>query len=192
MAQYTATTNPILLTVNENVSIRAVFEQLPPVTPTPTPTRGVSSTPAPSSTPAITPTPSPVFWKSCLDGKLTPGKPPTGYVSSTYSGESGGVCWTPTSQVGFSPGLDKLQFTYSRQSGLFPKPLNVTAQNPSNSLSYQVKFTTNNTYFTVNPPILKLSPGAQVPFTVSIKSDTINQLDDGNTAFALEVEITQV
>lgn len=177
------------LSVDKDTTYYAVFERIT-VTPTPTP----SITQTPRVTPGISPTPTPssVSWKSCIDGRINPGSPPVGYVQGIYLGESGGICWEPGTQIGFTPSLNNIEFTYQRGTASFPQPISFVAQNPSYSKSYRVNFSTNNTFFVVNPSVLNLPPRGQQRFTVSVKNDTINQIDDGKTGFGLQVEIIPV
>jgi hypothetical protein len=151
-----------------------------------------SVTPAPSSTPYPTPTPSPVMWRSCLTGNLSVGSPPTGYREVPYRGQGGGMCWEPVTDVGFVPSLDSLMFTYQRNSAAYPAPYNFTAQNPSYSLSYEVKLITNTELFTITPSIFMIPPRESKPFTVAINKPTINTFADGQTRFELSVEVRQI
>jgi hypothetical protein len=131
-------------------------------------------------------------WRSCADGILYEGVPPSDYVEDAFEGEGGGVCWRPTSEVGFIPSLNNIQFFYQRATPNFPEPLSFVAENTSNKFSYEVQFKTNNTFFVVSPSVLNLPPKTQQRFTISIENNTINQLDDGRTGFALQVETIPV
>jgi len=178
-----------------NIDFRAVAVPLPPGTQPPTPS------PSPTET-QITPTPSPSptetqitptqRWRSCIDGVLYSGGPPSEYILTNYTGAGGGQCWEPLTTVGFSPSLENIQFDYQRGSGNFPPAIQVLAQNPSYGTSYEVSLNTNQTYFTITPSKFVLPPRESTQVTIAINRSAINEIMDGQTTFGLNVSIEVV
>lgn len=155
----------------------------PPVeTPTPTPT----------ATPDPTPVPEVSRWRSCIDGELNDGVPPGEYVVRQYRGVVGGVCWEPTSTIGFNPSLNNVNFSYQRGSS-FPAPFEFEVENPSFSTSYLVTFETNTRYFTIIPRQVVVNPReVSEKINISVDVENIEQFGDGITNFNLEVSIEEV
>jgi hypothetical protein len=185
MATYSITTNPLVITIDENTEVRAVFEriQLPPE-------EGAAPTP-PADDPSE-PSPEIRQWRNCIDDKLELWPPPNGYREVSYGGASGGTCWEPVTEVGFDPSLSNLTFTYQRGTDVFPAPYYFKAQNPSTAISYRVAFSTNNTYFSITPAEFNIGPRETVNISVALNEPTIPQFGDGVTDFTLRLDITQI
>jgi hypothetical protein len=192
MAEFTTATNPLVISIDENTVIRAVFErvQLPPEEGAPPPPP--ADEPFPPSGPGPTPTPTVRQWRNCIDDKLETWPPPNGYREVPYSGASGGTCWEPITEVGFDPSISNLTFVYQRGTDAFPAPYYFKAQNPSTAISYRVKFSTNNTYFTITPAEFNIGPRESVNVSVSLNEPTIPDFGDGVTDFTLRLDITQI
>jgi hypothetical protein len=170
MAQFSSTTNPLVIQITENTTVRPVFEvvttDLPPIPPR--------------------------QWRNCITGTLQNWPPAAGYREVPFTGAGGGTCWEPTTEVGFTPSLANLQFTYRRGTSAFPTPQSFAAQNPSTSLSYRVSLSTNNTYFSITPSEFIIGPRGNVPFSISLNTSRLSEFGDGNTNFDLRVSITQL
>ena len=138
------------------------------------------------------PPPPPIVWRSCIDGSTSTGLPPTGYQQSQYLGAGGGECWEPAGTIGFTPSLNSIVFTHQRGSSLFPASYTFSAENPSYSLSYRVNIVTDPTLFVVTPASLLIPPRTSQTFTVGINPQQIDTFGDGQTAYALQVEIVQI
>jgi hypothetical protein len=178
-----------------------IFVTPPPVTgPTPPPATVVTPppifvTPPPvaATPPPVTPPPvAPQTWRSCIDGELYEGSPPQGYKISTYRGAGGGVCWEPSTEVGFNPSPDKANFIYQRGSSNFPNPFEFEVENPSFGVSYKINFETNSDYFNVTPREIRLEPQSKKQINVEVRRDRLENLGDGLTNFNLRVDIEEI
>lgn len=138
------------------------------------------------------PPPPPIIWRSCVDGSTNTGLPPAGYQQSQYLGAGGGECWEPAGTIGFTPSLNSIVFTHQRGTSLFPAPYTFSAENPSYSLSYRVNILTDPTLFVVTPASFLIPPRTSQTFTVGINPQQIDTFGDGQTAYALQVEIVQI
>jgi len=166
-------------TVTNNLSLFANFSQpdepAPPPPPTPTP-----PPPAPS-----------VTWRNCIDGSINEGSPPVGYRIASYRGAGGGVCWEPTTEIGFNPSPNSANFVYQRSSGQFPTPFEFYVENPSFGASYKVTFNTNTDFFVVTPREINIDPQSRVKVNIELKRTKIDELGDGLTNFDLQVDIVE-
>lgn len=159
--------------------------------PDPSPVPGPSVTPVASTIPVPTPTPSPVRWRSCVDGQLRDGTPPTAYRSANYQGAGGGICWEPSGDVGFEPDLGKaLTFMYQRGSKELPQPQTIIAVNPSYAITYNVTLETNPSV-TIQPRAFRLAPRGSQTFTVNVTPELLSQLGDGTSTLDLNIIIEQ-
>jgi hypothetical protein len=148
--------------------------------------------PIPPPEPPPPPPPPPVTWRSCIDGSINEGSPPRGYKISSYRGAGGGVCWEPSTEVGFNPSPERANFTYQRGSSSFPQPFEFFAENSSFGTSYKVTFNTNTDFFVVTPREFNIEPQSKQKINIEIKRDRIEQLGDGLTNFNLEVDIVEI
>lgn len=142
-----------------------------------------------------TPSPSPriitTTWRSC-DGEVHQGNPPAGYVSATYPGAGNGICWEPSSIVGFEPDLNTaLLFQYQRDSGNLPNPVTITARNPAQAVNYRVTLSTNEE-IEVTPKIFDLPAKGTKQFTVKVTKPLLDKLADGTSDIALNIDIQQI
>jgi hypothetical protein len=148
--------------------------------------------PSPTPTPTVTEGPPPT-WRNCTNGQVYDGTPPVDYRSAIYQGPGGGVCWTPTTQVGFVPNLQTaVEFTYRRNSGVFPPPVSVTAQNPSPVISYRVTINTDTNIQILPTNSFNLGPNENYNCTIGVNSSFYEQLGDGQTDFRLDVEVVEL
>jgi hypothetical protein len=165
----------------------------PTVGPTPPPTVPVTPPPVAITPPPVTPPPVAIpTWRSCIDGKLYEGTPPSGYRLSSYRGAGGGVCWEPSTDVGFNPSPDGANFTYQRGSSSFPTPFEFEVENPSFGLSYKITFQTNTDYFTVTPREITIDPQSKRKINIEPRRDRLENLGDGLTNFNLRVDIEEI
>jgi hypothetical protein len=176
---------PVVTTPPPVVSPPVTGPTPPPIFVTPPP---VAATPSPVTPPPI----APQTWRNCVDGKLYEGTPPQGYKISTYSGAGGGVCWEPSTEIGFNPSPDKANFIYQRGSSNFPNPFEFEVENPSFATSYKINFETNGDYFTVNPREIRLEPRSKRKINVEVRRDRLENLGDGLTNFNLRVDIEEI
>lgn len=176
-----------------------VIEGTPPPTPSEQryPDPSVTSTPVPSITPSTsvlitpTPTPTPIRWRSCVDGVLRDGTPPSAYRAATYQGAGGGVCWEPAGNVGFEPDLSQaLTFLYQRGTKQYPQPRTITAVNPSYAIPYSIKLQSNPNVI-IEPSVFRLGPRESRKFTVNVTPELLAQLGDGTSTLDLNIEIEQ-
>jgi hypothetical protein len=168
--------------------------QTPPPTAPPTPPPiFVTPPPVAPTPPPVTPPPvAPQTWRSCIDGELYEGSPPQGYKISTYRRAGGGVCWEPSTEVGFNPSPDKANFIYQRGSSNFPNPFEFEVENPSFGVSYKINFETNSDYFNVTPREIRLEPQSKKQINVEVRRDRLENLGDGLTNFNLRVDIEEI
>lgn len=161
-------------------------------TPTPTPTR--TPTPTPTRTPTPTPTPTPVpTWRSCIDGKLKNGFPPDDYVLRQFLGPIGGVCYEPSTFIGFNPSLDNIRYIYQRGSSQFPRSFEFEITNPSAAISYLINFEVDTKLFEVVPRRLTVGPReTSQKINISVRRDNINEFGDGITNFDLKVNVEEI
>ena len=152
----------------------------PFVTPTPSITPPVSRTPAPS--------PTPITWRDCISGVVNIGRAPSGYREVNYP--TGGTCWEPVSEVGFTPSLsDALLFIHER-GGPLPTSKKITATNPSYGKAYRVSLATDE-HITITPNSFIVPPRQSVDFVVSITYDLVNKLGDGSSVLRMDVTISE-
>jgi hypothetical protein len=132
-------------------------------------------------------------WRSCIDGNLRDGTPPSDQVQRTYNGAGGGVCWEPVTTVGFEPNLAAaFNFTYKRGTSQYPSAVRVRASNPSYAVTYRVKLETNNKIkLNDGNGILSftLPPRGTYDFTLNVSAELYEQLGDGSSTLSLNVEI---
>ena len=146
----------------------------------------------PVTTPPVT-TPPATTWINCIDNSVNTGTPPTGYrLTSVRQGNTQFVCYEPSTQIGFTPSLNNLEFTYTQRSPNYPTPITVQAQNPSYGSSYSVHFTVDTTYFTVTPNVLRIPPRETKTFTISPVQTVLNTIDVGNRTVQLTVQIDEI
>lgn len=182
----------------------------PPITPSPTPAPPtqtpapiVPPTPPPTQPPVVPPTPPPTAaptpapveppkWRSCIDGLMKDGYPPSSYIAATYQGAGGGICWEPAGQVGFEPDLATvLTYFYQRGSSEYPQPKTITAVNPSYALSYQITMETNSKV-TVTPKVFTLQPRGSRQVVINVTPELLADLGDGVSTLDLNIEIKKV
>jgi hypothetical protein len=161
-------------------------------TPTPTPTR--TPTPTPTRTPTPTPTPTPVpTWRNCVNGNLINGFPPDDYVLRRFLGPGGGVCYEPSTFIGFNPSLENIRFIYQRGSSQFPRPFEFEITNPSSAVSYKINFEVDTQLFDVNPRTLTIGPReTSQKINISTRRDNIEEFGDGVTNFDLKVNVEEI
>ena len=169
---------------NEEYNLRAIFREVG----APEPPDEIDGVPDVPPTP-----PSPQQWRSCIDGELNDGTPPTGYVRRTFTGIGGGVCWEPSTSIGFNPSLNNINFSYQRGSSNFPAPFEFEVDNPSNSVSYEVTFETNSTFFTITPRRITIGPReTSQKINIEVNRNNIGSFGDGLTNFELDVRVEEI
>lgn len=176
MAITTANNNPLVLTVDQNTSVRAVFRQVEPIV-----------TVTPQETPILVqPT-----WRDCVDGVLRDGTPPEGYVQVPFQNNDE-TCWEPRSVLGFEPSLDDvLTFDWRRGTTTYPEAKSFKVTNPSSALSFNVTITTNS-LVTVTPSSFTVAPRSHQTVTVLPTTQLFNALADGITNIGFRMEISEV
>lgn len=178
----TPTTTPVYTPLP---SVEVYVEPSPSRTPVP------SVTPSTSFVPSPTPTPSPIRWRSCIDGVLRDGNPPSSYRSTIYPGAGGGLCWEPAGDVGFEPSLQEtLVFTYQRGSKELPQPRTITAVNPSYAIAYSVTMETNPNVI-IEPRLFRLGPRGSQKIVINVTPELLAQLGDGSSILDLNISIKQ-
>lgn len=174
MATSYSTTNPLQITINENVAVRAIFRQV-----------------AINETTVEPPVPVEVSWRDCVDGTLRQGNPPTGYVQVVFTGPGGGTCWEPQAVIGFEPDLNEaLKFDWRRGNASFPEAKTVRVTNPS-SVSFDVKITTNPNVI-VTPQTFRVDARAAATMTIRPTAQLFDTLADGISTLQFTVELTEV
>lgn len=171
-----STTNPLVLTVDQNIRIRPIFKKI------------VSNEEILTVEPILTT----ATWRDCIDGAQRTGTPPTNYIEVPYTQGGGGTCWEPRAVIGFEPDLGEvLQFSWRRGSTNYPQTKSFLMTNPSSTLSFDVIITTNS-QITVTPPSFKIAPRSSQKVGVTPSAELINALGDGVSNIEFNVNITEV
>jgi hypothetical protein len=139
-------------------------------------------------------------WRNCITGQFVDGTPPSNFVQVTFTGAGGGTCWEPQGDIGFLPSLtEALRFTYQRGSSTLPASRIVEVSNTSNSQSQRITMTTNaGVRFTVGNTTgagtvsFIVPPKASVRLSVSVTVELLQELQDGNSVLALDVQYQPV
>jgi hypothetical protein len=131
-----------------------------------------------------------IYWRSCIDGNLRPGTPPSDYVNRLYP--KGGTCWEPGGQLGFEPSLaEALSYEWRRGSLVMPESRTVKATNPSYAATYAVSITSDPD-ITITPKAFTIGPRESTNFTVSVTQPLLNRLADGTTELILNVQLQEL
>jgi hypothetical protein len=178
---YTATGNQPVLSgfIRGNSSIVANFIAVE---------TGSSSNPPLQNTPTPTPTPT---WRSCVDGTLNNGTPPTGYRNVVYNGPAGGTCWEPETEIGFNPPLNQALTFFWRRGQNYPSSIRVNATNSSYSSAYSITINTNEN-ITIIPRSFVINPRSTETFSVLVTPTLLAGLGDGTSVFDARVEILEL
>lgn len=170
------TTNPLVVTVDQNVRIRPIFKK----------------TTATEQVLTIEPVVITSTWRDCVDGTLRNGTPPSDYIEVPYTQGGGGTCWEPRAVIGFEPNLNEvLQFNWRRGSIDYPQTKSFKMTNPSSTLTFDVTITTNS-QITVTPPSFKIGPRSSQKVGVTPSAELINALGDGVSNIDFKIEIKEV